>query len=97
MQNLLQKELAQIAKMRRIKNYKNISRVELLIALLRSLQSSTELCKSKSNNLEIEETTKIFKILNEIRSKNKKSRIKKIRKDLHKKEKGLESETEKEK
>ena len=63
MQNLLQKELAQIAKMRRIKNHKNISRVELLIALLRSLQSSTELCKSKSNNLEIEETTKILKFL----------------------------------
>ena len=33
MQNLLQNELEQIAEMRHIKNYKNMSRVELLIAL----------------------------------------------------------------
>ena len=49
-QNLLQNKLEQIAKMRRIKNYKNISREELLIALLKSEQSHEELYKSKSNN-----------------------------------------------
>ena len=36
MQNLLQNELEQSAKMRLIKNNKNISKEELLIALLKS-------------------------------------------------------------
>ena len=88
MQNLLQNELEQIAKMRRIKNYKNMSKEELLIALLKSEQSHAELYKSKSNITEIEETRKIF---NEIRNKFSKSVIKKIRKELYKKEKGLEN------
>ena len=56
MPNLLQNELEQIAKMRLIKNCKNMSRKELLIALLKSKQSHAELYKSKSNNVEIEET-----------------------------------------
>ena len=67
---------------------------ELLISLLKSEKSREELYKSKSNNAEIEETKKSF---NEIRNKLKKSRIKKIRKDLYEKEKGLENENEKEK
>ena len=50
--------------------------------------------KSKSNSAEIEETRKVFI---EIRNNIKKSRIKKIRKDLYEKEKWLESENEKEK
>ena len=58
MQNLSHNELEQIAKMRHIKNYKTISREELLIALLKSEESHTELYKSKSNNVEIEETKK---------------------------------------
>ena len=94
MQNLLQNELEQIAKMRRIKNYKNMSREELLIALLKSKQSHSELYKSKSNNAEIEETKKIF---NELRNKFSKSKIKEIRKNLYEKEKGLENEEEQEK
>ena len=53
MQNLSQNELEQIVKMRHIKNYKNMSREELLIALLKSKQSHAELYKSKSNNVEI--------------------------------------------
>ena len=55
MRNLLQNELEQITKMRRIKNYKKMSKEELLIALLKSVQSPAELYKSKSNNAEIEE------------------------------------------
>ena len=50
MKNLPQNELDQIAKMRRIKNYKNMSREELLIALLKSEQSHAELYESKSND-----------------------------------------------
>ena len=56
MQNLSQNELEQIAKMRRIKNYKNMWKEELLISLLKSAQSIAEICKSKFNNAEIEET-----------------------------------------
>ena len=66
MSNLSQNELEQISKIRSIKNYKNMSREELLIALLKLKQSRAELYKSKSNNAEIEETRKIF---NEIRNK----------------------------
>ena len=36
MKSLSENELEQIAEMRRIKNYKNMSREELLIALLKS-------------------------------------------------------------
>ena len=60
MWNLLQNELEQIVKMRCIKNYKNMSKEELLIALLKSKQSHAELYKSKSNNVEIEETKFFF-------------------------------------
>ena len=54
--NLLQNELEQIAKMKCIKNYKNLSKEELLIALLKSERSQAEHYKSKSYNAEIEET-----------------------------------------
>ena len=91
MKNLPLNELKQIAKMRRIKNYKNMSKEGLLIALLKSKQSHAELYKSKSNNTEIEETRKIF---NEIRNKLKKSAIKENRKNLYEIERKLESEEE---
>ena len=74
MQNLSQNELEQIAKMRRIKNYKNMSRENLLIVLLKSKQSHAELRKSKDSNTEIEETKKIF---NELRNNLSKEEIKK--------------------
>ena len=80
MQNSSQNELEQIAKKRSIKNYSNMSREGLLIALLKSKQSRAELYKSKSNNTEIEETIKFF---NEIRNKFSKSVIKEIRKKLY--------------
>ena len=94
MMNLLQNEQEQIAEMRRIKNYKNMSKEELLIALLKSEQSHAELYKSKSNNTEIGETRKFF---NDIRNKLSKSKIKEIEKYLYKREKELKSENEKEK
>ena len=46
--------------MRRIKNYKNMSKAELSVSLLKSEQSIAELHKSKFNNTEIEGTKKIF-------------------------------------
>ena len=91
MKNLPQNELDQIAEMRSIKNYKNMSREELLIALLKSEQNHAELYKNKSNNSEIEETQKL---INVIRYKFSKSMIREIGKDLYEKEKGLENEEE---
>ena len=57
-------ELEQIAKMRRIKNYSNsnMSKEQLLIALLKSVPSNAELQKNKSNNVEIEKA--IFFLMN---------------------------------
>ena len=54
----MQNELEQIAKMRCIKNYKNMSREELLIILLKSKQSHEELLRSEDDNTEIKETKK---------------------------------------
>ena len=58
MGNLTKYNLEQIAKMRWIKNYKNMARENLLIALLKSKQSHAELRRSKDSNTEIEETKK---------------------------------------
>ena len=55
---LSQNELEQIAEMRRIKNYKKMSKEELLIALLKSEQSPPELYKNESKNAEIEDIKK---------------------------------------
>ena len=57
-----------------------MSREELFIDLLKSKQSHTELCRSKDNISEIEETKKIF---NELRNRFSKEKIKKIRRKFH--------------
>ena len=96
MRNLSQNELEQIAKMRRIKNYKNMSKEELLISPLKSEQRIAELCKSKSNNAKIEEIKKNFNVL---RNNFSKEKIKEIRKKFHEREnivrrlKGLENKS----
>ena len=77
--------------MRRIKDYKNMSKEELLIAFLKSEQRHAELYKSKSSNTEIEETRKNF---NEIRNKFSKSKIKDNREKLNKIESELECKKE---
>ena len=77
MNNLPQNKLKQIAKTRRVKYYKDMSKEDLLIALLKSNQSHTELRKSEDNNTEIGETKKLF---NELRNNFSKEEIKKIRK-----------------
>ena len=73
MGNLSKNELEKIAKMRRIKNYKNMSREELLIALLKLKHSTAELRRSKNNNVEIKETKRIFNELRNRFSKEKKN------------------------
>ena len=83
MNNLSLNELNQIAIARNIKNYMNMSREDLLIALLKSNQSHTEIRKSNYSNKEIEETKKIF---NELRNNFSKEKIKKIREKFDDKE-----------
>ena len=75
-ENLSQNELKQVTKLRRINNYKNMSREELLTGLLKSKKSHAELRRSKDNNAEIEDTEKYF---NELRNSFSKEKRKKIR------------------
>ena len=80
MNNLSLNELKQIAKTGSIKNYKDMSKEDLLIALLKSNQSHTELWKSEDNDTEIEETKKIF---NELRNNFSRKKLHYIRKNFY--------------
>ena len=60
MNNLSLNVLEQIAIARHTKNYKDMSKEDLLIALLKSNQSYTELLKIDNSNTEIGETKKLF-------------------------------------
>ena len=82
MNNLLLNELKKLAKIRHIKNYKDMSKEDLVIALLKSNQSHTEIRKI-NNNTEIRETKKIF---NELRNNFLKEEIKRIRRKCYVKE-----------
>ena len=82
MNNLSLNELKQLAKIRHIKNYKDMSKEDLLIALLKSNQSHTEIRKI-NDNTEIRETKKIF---NELRNNFLKEEIKRIRRKFYVKE-----------
>ena len=60
MNNSAINELKKIAITRHIKNYNDMSKEDLIIALLKSNKSHTELRKSKDNNPELEENKKLF-------------------------------------
>ena len=64
MRDQLWNELEQIAKIRRIKNYEEISKEELIISLLKSKQSIAELF---NNNLDDDKISDIKRILNRLR------------------------------
>ena len=64
--NLSLNALEQMAIARHIKDYKDMSKENLLIALLKSNQSYTELLKINNSNTEIGETKKLF---NNLRNK----------------------------
>ena len=83
MNNLSLNELNRIAIARNIKNYKDMSREDLLIALLKSNPSHTELLKIDDSNTEIGETKKLF---NNLRNNFSREEIKKHREKIHKKE-----------
>ena len=100
MNNLSLNALEQMAIARHIKNYKDMSREDLLIALLKSNPSHTELLKIDDSNTEIGETKKLF---NNLRNNFSREEIKKHREKFHKKErvynylKGKDSLTTREK
>ena len=81
--NLSINVLKQMAMVRHIKNYKDMSREDLLIALLKSNPSHTELLKIDDSNTEIGETKKLF---NNLRNNFSREEIKKHREKFHKKE-----------
>ena len=100
MNNLSLNELNRIAIARNIENCKDMSKEDLLIALLKSNPSHTELLKIDDSNTEIEETKKLF---NNLRNNFLKEEIKKHSKKFYKKEqvynylKGKDSLTTREK
>ena len=100
MNSLSLNELNRIAIARHIKNYKDMSKEDLLIALLKSNPSHTELLKIDDSNTEIGETKKLF---NNLRNNFSREEIKKYREKFHKKErvynylKGKDSLTTREK
>lgn len=71
MNNLSLDELKQIAMARHIKNYKDMMREDLLISLVKSNKSNTELRKSEHSNKEIEESKMLFNELRDNFSKEK--------------------------
>ena len=84
MNNLSLNALKQMAIARHIKNYKDMSKEDLLIAPIKSNESNTELLKSEDNsNTEIGETKKLF---NMIGSNFSREEIKKLKGKFHKKE-----------
>ena len=69
---------------RNIKNYEDMSKEDLSIALLKPNESHTEPLKIGDNsNTEIRETIKLF---NELRSNFSREEIKKLREKFHQKE-----------
>ena len=76
MHNLSSNVLNRIAIARNNKNYKDMSKEDLLIALLKSNQSQTELLKIDDGNTEIGEIKKLF---NKLRDNFSKEEIKKHR------------------
>ena len=83
MNNLSLNALKKIAIARNIKNYEDMSKEDLLIALIKSNEIHTELLKDNDSNTEIGETKKLF---NKLRNNFSREEIKKHRKKLNKKE-----------
>ena len=74
-------ELERIAKIRRIKNYEEMSKEELIISLLKSKQS---IAKLFNNNLDYDKISDIKRILNRLRDILPKKYRKEIKKKLYK-------------
>ena len=80
MHNQSRDELERIAKIRRIKNYEEMSKEQLIISLLKSKQSTDE---PFNNNLDDDKISDIKKILNRLRDILPKKYRKEIKKNLY--------------
>ena len=80
MYELSQDELQQIAKIRRIKNYEDMKKEDLIISLLKSKQNISELFNDNNNN----EISDIRRILNRLRDILPKKDRKEIKDKLYK-------------
>ena len=67
MHGLSRDELEQIAKIRRIKNYEDMKKEDLIISHLKSKESIAELFNDNHNNLYDNEISEIRRILNRLR------------------------------
>ena len=83
MNNLSLNALEKMAMARHIKSHKDMSREDLLIALLKSNHSHTELLKINDSNTETGETKKLF---NNLRNNFSREEINMLRKKFYKKE-----------
>ena len=81
MENQSRHELEQVAKIRRIKNYKRMSKEELIIALSKSKRSTAELFNNNLDNDKISDIKEIYNGLRDILSRKYR---KEIQKKLHK-------------
>ena len=80
MRGLSRDELEQIAKIRRIKNYEDMKKEDLIISLLKSKESIAELFNDNNNN----EISNIRRILNRLKDIFPKRDRKEIEDKLHK-------------
>ena len=70
-------ELERIAKIRRIKNYEEMSKEELIISLWKSKQSIAELLNNNPNDDKLSDIRRILNRLRDILPKNYRKEIKK--------------------
>ena len=83
MNNLLLNVLEQMAIARHVKNYRGMSREDLLITLLKSNHSHTELLRINDSNTEIGETKQLF---NNLRNNFSREEITTLREKFYEKE-----------
>ena len=76
MYGLSRNELEKIAKIRRIKNYEDMIKEDLIISLLKSKQSIVELFNNNLYNNEISDIRRILNRLRDILSKKDKKKLK---------------------
>ena len=76
MHDLSRDELEQIAKIRRIKNYEDMKKEDLIISLLRSEESTTELFNDNCHDNEISDIRRIINRLRDILPKKDRKEIK---------------------
>ena len=87
-------ELERIAKIRRIKNYKEMTKEELIISLLKSKQSIAELLNNNTNDNKINDIRRILNRLTDLLPRKYRNEIKEKLYEIEHNKNLLEAETE---